>query len=1085
MISTNFAKALLATDNDIDRLKQTPSDLTIILDVSGSMQSAIDSLKTTLTGLSAILSLAGIENILLISYSDYDAGSPDGKNRRVLYSLYDTTDKVIAHLSTLKASVIGSGGSGEEALITALYYYLSLTNTPQHVIILTDASPHPDCNNNNKKNLHSDRQREIDFLSSHQLGVNFSDVMKLVEERGDRVGAIVSSNNLQWLSTLASDSKSNFALHNSRGFSNGTFLELFLGTLQSFMGGAATLPPASKFYGCKEGTELTTSLIPKDMVVSANPNEKEFDSYTKCYNYLLEIIKKDPTSCKYFPDFFCAKFFELMQALDKQEDWETFRRKVGDNRNQELEAFIQKRTCNTTKLTEKLKSYFDTLPANLSEYFMNLYLRRNNITPPESNEIVTNQLWLIYKGEYFPHSAFRDLLCKYFSYDGHKQFSERIKGYDVVTYQEMIDLKRIGFPVNTLAESINLMNLVFSAMTNFQTLPPAFSCAIWCFADMDRELPRVLSLMTSNFVKDHYKSYLSWILEDTIPEEIPGWWCSQLTLAILKRAIGKLVASPEKIFKRIEFLSLLLSMKKHNNTYLDYQLKVSTLTKKETMFVHKCKARGVYVPDNLIKGDGTCILCTFICDELDDYGQPDEHAGKILHDTDKGGLSDSFVTDNVSTESSHVFKCFDCKARYGVRSNRTQTAPRCFFCRNSVAKQRGEVSYKLTCKECNLVNIYAREISDWTCSNCSRKDLSQSVVVTNENKLIRLFDLIGSNINVRFQVSKLLNVDSDFLKEFIAQGAKIDTPTNKELMYGDIDKLIAVMKYSGPSVSLTKELLYEIITPEIKDTNKVIEITNVDKLISDLENTKQIITHDFCDIGTCSNPYMLLKDLHSLCNNCTFKTCHNCAQRLLKIEPGKIYPSRRLRCPGCSQNIQSRVLQLPGIKTKVLELASSFAKVGYCCGVGCKTRAIGLEENHNACGTDNNDDNVTDFRCGGCLSIYEKLLINEAKQANFIENSEDDIKKVLEAYPKGTVFRTCPGCNLYSTRDASGGSCAHMNCKRCNIHWCWVCRDRFDSSSECYAHMDAMEDEDEFHTDPYEITSSTILVPHRDDRIST
>ena len=48
----------------------------------------------------------------------------------------------------------------------------------------------------------------------------------------------------------------------------------------------------------------------------------------------------------------------------------------------------------------------------------------------------------------------------------------------------------------------------------------------------------------------------------------------------------------------------------------------------------------------------------------------------------------------------------------------------------------------------------------------------------------------------------------------------------------------------------------------------------------------------------------------------------------------------------------------------------------------------------------------------------------------------------------GPNAKKCPKCKLPTTRD---GGCFHMNCARCNVHWCWDCN-HFTPQSNAYAH---------------------------------
>jgi len=45
-------------------------------------------------------------------------------------------------------------------------------------------------------------------------------------------------------------------------------------------------------------------------------------------------------------------------------------------------------------------------------------------------------------------------------------------------------------------------------------------------------------------------------------------------------------------------------------------------------------------------------------------------------------------------------------------------------------------------------------------------------------------------------------------------------------------------------------------------------------------------------------------------------------------------------------------------------------------------------------------------------------------------------------------IKRCPKCKILTTRD---GGCFHMNCSKCNVHWCWECN-HFTPQSDAYSH---------------------------------
>lgn len=60
------------------------------------------------------------------------------------------------------------------------------------------------------------------------------------------------------------------------------------------------------------------------------------------------------------------------------------------------------------------------------------------------------------------------------------------------------------------------------------------------------------------------------------------------------------------------------------------------------------------------------------------------------------------------------------------------------------------------------------------------------------------------------------------------------------------------------------------------------------------------------------------------------------------------------------------------------------------------------------------------------------------------------------------------------------GDCAHMTCEVCYKHWCWICREVFETEDECYEHLDTYEME-KGTVDPYCVDNDMELEPHEGD----
>jgi hypothetical protein len=171
--------------------------------------------------------------------------------------------------------------------------------------------------------------------------------------------------------------------------------------------------------------------------------------------------------------------------------------------------------------------------------------------------------------------------------------------------------------------------------------------------------------------------------------------------------------------------------------------------------------------------------------------------------------------------------------------------------------------------------------------------------------------------------------------------------------------------------------------------------------------------------------------------------------------------------------------------------------------------AVHDDNGEHVCRPDNPEDDVEDYRCSFCTDAWEKWQIEEAKKVTARMEEKIDPEQLLREMPSRTILRTCPGCNNYTARHSEGGSCAHMNCQICHVHWCWICRASFTNSGDCYRHMDEEEevgysdDEDDsydnnendsdenypqyhsgrLHSDTYNVTFDTKLSRHPSDLI--
>lgn len=255
-----------------------------------------------------------------------------------------------------------------------------------------------------------------------------------------------------------------------------------------------------------------------------------------------------------------------------------------------------------------------------------------------------------------------------------------------------------------------------------------------------------------------------------------------------------------------------------------------------------------------------------------------------------------------------------------------------------------------------------------------------------------------------------------------------------------------------------------------------------------------------CDIGACTRFNERTK-LFSFCNKCAFKSCMECLVNLLRIRQGCIYPTRKFTCPCCNSLASDTFLHefayvsvsyIMNITKLIITSQNTPNKIGYCKNAECKNPIVGINIKHKCSASTDDSHNNDYFFCDTCVIAREKKIIDRVSSLSLTSmssnnNNKEDLRDIFRSFPPGTIFRTCPGCMYYITRISDPEEkCAHMSCPNCKIFFCWICRESFESSGECYTHMDDEEDyakENGLHYDVYDITANTLLLPHADDYI--
>ena len=236
----------------------------------------------------------------------------------------------------------------------------------------------------------------------------------------------------------------------------------------------------------------------------------------------------------------------------------------------------------------------------------------------------------------------------------------------------------------------------------------------------------------------------------------------------------------------------------------------------------------------------------------------------------------------------------------------------------------------------------------------------------------------------------------------------------------------------------------------INNSKNKIQFINIDEILKTFKDMLKYGTSnkEQCVIGTCSKPVML----YSPCGNCEFKICIKCMNMHYKINYKKVYTLNKFKCL-CTNNISSDTLTLLSKSyirlyeyIKDLKEDSNKNQYGFC--IDCKD--IIIKHSNNECNNDFDDSSV---RCISCSKKYSDYLKN-ILDVDSIESVTNLIK--CGSFKKNTLFRKSPCCGKYFHRNDN--SCAHMKCI-CGLHWCWTCKEGFNTSNECYDHMGLYDDD--------------------------
>jgi hypothetical protein len=629
--------------------------------------------------------------------------------------------------------------------------------------------------------------------------------------------------------------------------------------------------------------------------------------------------------------------------------------------------------------------------------------------------------------------------------------------------------------------------------------------------------------------------------EDKNPLVNYKWWLQPVALDILIKVLQSLNATiAPHLVDRIIFLQRMVQLYRRWNDDLTINVSKSTQVAQKAGRLAKCEA-DYWVPETLIGPKG-CVICKSVHDKYTDEGQtnPETRIGLKYHEDGTKHLPPNFKED-VLIEKNMDTVCSQCVCHYsvqngpnnledGVRRGRGSNKPLCFMCRKYRHRNDLEVHIR-HCTICKDKWIFASSSDNWTCAKCEHGAELDTITTYHGTITMTVMELTLFNPSVLKGIASIYGLEQCIvIMLFRAR-------QNKENFFENMMLLGLIRpELSGKKLPMTTPVEVDASQFSIKLPNGIkikpfpewpFGQHTIAELIEDmtinsqtarqqLSTIKATRLHQPCDLGLCETELHPLSHLVSPCGQCAFVTCRTCLIGMTRVRPGTVTPIPRLICicgRGLSPetlgrinrrvhnasilaaqcavdgNMSHRIAVCKGGPHPVLEDKEPTGKYSIKCRSG---RVRVLEPYVGTCGVDNPDDDTTEYQCPECTSAQETYNVylatqeaqDKARLDNIMIHTKEDVEEVMKAHASGTVFRKCPGCENngvtnYVTLEYVG-CCSHIHCGTCQMHWCWICRANFNTSNECYQHMNEFddsdhEDDDDNHRDCYNVHWDTPL----------
>lgn len=618
------------------------------------------------------------------------------------------------------------------------------------------------------------------------------------------------------------------------------------------------------------------------------------------------------------------------------------------------------------------------------------------------------------------------------------------------------------------------------------------------------------------------KSLLAWLISDFFkPREDKNpmtsyvkWWTQPIAMIMLIKVLESMhLHVPKTMVGRVKILHAIVALQKRLGDTFETEFTKSTGRLAKAGRLVKC-IWGELMPETHLFANGSCAYCTGIHGEKTEEGLPNPHAGEKYHyDGTPSAQTTPGYPEGVCVDPNMDVQCSVCASHYSIMDGSTDMPDgtkrgcgnnplKCFNCRTG--RRIGKKSPVRTCKVCNDKWVFCSEQKDWICCKCEHLVALTQTQTYHGSVKVTLAELMTTNPSVLEGIAKSYGLTIPVVKLMLKKYTAGEKLMEDILLLGLIRKpseemLVEIEDVPSDAYQITSIPSGKKITSmdwpfanshTADDFDVTLNPEPTQKALTELKETRGC---GECDLGVCGIDSFSLVDLVNPCGECSFRVCKGCLSHMVRRRNGCVVPFMQMSCP-CGRGICQKALDAIGkpefvagrLLRECAERGDTNKRIGFCCGGHyegefkklCRgNRTVLLEPFEGGCGEAQPD--VTDFRCRQCSDAEDRFQIHmakleqeaEARRADAMQTTEQDIDMMKKAFPAGTPIRRCPDCD-YPSIFASWGACAHMTCPKCRGHWCWICGTSCGTAGNCYTHMD---DEYDGHEYAYEIQLDTPL----------